>query len=86
MSTIVFAFVTFLHDPFTAIWIGGLIVIGVTILPAAMKVLGKDPQTRQLMDTVQGQTAECVGLREYCRSVDDRGYSSQIHPGLSGFV
>lgn len=60
MSTIVFAFVTFLHDLFTAIWIGGLIVIGVTILPAAMKVLGKDPQTRQLMDTVQGRQSVLV--------------------------
>lgn len=29
--------VTFLHDLFTAIWIGGLIVLGVTVLPALKK-------------------------------------------------
>ena len=29
--------VTFLHDLFTAIWIGGLIVLGVTVLPAIKK-------------------------------------------------
>ncbi len=33
MSTIAFALITFLHDLFTAVWIGGLIALGVTILP-----------------------------------------------------
>lgn len=49
---IVFALVTFLHDLFTAVWIGGLIALGVTALPAARQVLGKGPQMKQMMDTI----------------------------------
>jgi putative copper export protein len=50
---IVFAVMTFLHDLFTAVWIGGLITMGITVLPSARKVLGKGPQMKQLMDTIQ---------------------------------
>jgi putative copper export protein len=53
MSTLGFALSTFLHDLFTAVWIGGLIVIGITIMPAARQALGKGPQMKQLMDTIQ---------------------------------
>lgn len=50
---LVFAAVVFLHDLFTAVWIGGLITLGVTVLPAAREVLGKGPQTKKLVDTIQ---------------------------------
>jgi len=53
VQQIVFAFVTFLHDLFTAVWIGGLITLGITVLPSARKVLGMGPQTKQLMDAIQ---------------------------------
>ena len=53
IKTIVFALVTFLHDLFTAVWIGGLITLGLTVMPSTKKVLGKGPQTKKLMDTVQ---------------------------------
>ena len=53
VQTIVFALVTFLHDLFTAIWIGGLITLGLTIMPSVKKVLGKGPQTKKLMDAIQ---------------------------------
>ena len=52
-NTIVFALITFLHDLFTAVWIGGLITLGLTILPSVKKVLGKGPQTKKLMDAIQ---------------------------------
>jgi len=52
-NTIVFALVTFLHDLFTAIWIGGLITLGLTVLPSVKKELGKGPQTKKLMNTIQ---------------------------------
>jgi putative copper export protein len=52
-QTIVFALITFLHDLFTAVWIGGLIILGLTVLPSVKKVLGKGPQTKKLMDTIQ---------------------------------
>jgi len=52
-NTIVFALVTFLHDLFTAAWIGGLITLGLTVMPSVKKVLGKGPETKKLMDTIQ---------------------------------
>ena len=52
-QTIVFALVTFLHDLFTAVWIGGLITLGLTVMPSVKKVLGKGPQTKKLMDAIQ---------------------------------
>lgn len=53
MNQITFALVTFLHDLFTAVWVGGLIALAVTVLPSARQVFGKGPETRQLMDTIQ---------------------------------
>ena len=52
-KTIVFALVTFLHDLFTVVWIGGLITLGLTVMPSAKKVLGKGPETKKLMDAIQ---------------------------------
>jgi putative copper export protein len=57
---IVFAIVVFLHDLFTAVWIGGLITLGVTVLPSVKKVLGMGPQTKQLMDTIQKRLSVLV--------------------------
>ncbi|HHS98173.1 MAG TPA: hypothetical protein ENK08_09840 [Chloroflexi bacterium] len=57
---IVFAVVTFLHDLFTAVWVGGLIGLGVAVLPAARKVLGTGPQTKQLMDAIQKRLSALV--------------------------
>ncbi|MBN2556770.1 MAG: CopD family protein [Anaerolineales bacterium] len=57
---IVFALVTFLHDLFTAVWIGGLITLGITVLPSARKVLGASPQTKQLMAVIQKRLSALV--------------------------
>jgi len=57
---IVFAIVIFLHDLFTAIWIGGLITLGVTVLPSVKKVLERGPQMKQLMDTIQKRMSVLV--------------------------
>jgi putative copper export protein len=56
----VFALVTFLHDLFTAVWIGGLITLGITVLPAARQVLGMGPQTKKLMDAIQKRLSVLV--------------------------
>ncbi len=50
---IVFAVVVFLHDLFTAVWIGGLFTLGLSVLPAVRQVLGKGPQMKQLMEAIQ---------------------------------
>ncbi|HID64490.1 MAG TPA: hypothetical protein EYP49_17365 [Anaerolineae bacterium] len=60
VKQIVFALVTFLHDLFTAVWIGGLITLGITVLPSARKVLGMGPQTKKLMDTIQKRLSVLV--------------------------
>ena len=52
-NLIVFTGVTFLHDLFTVVWIGGLIVTGLFVLPAAKKLFGMSPQTRQFIQAVQ---------------------------------
>ena len=52
-KTIISALVTFLHDLFTAVWIGGLITLGLTVLPSVKKSLEKGPQTKKVMDTIQ---------------------------------
>lgn len=57
---IVFAVVTFLHDLFTVIWVGGLISLGLVVLPSARKVLGAGPQTKGLMDAIQKRLSKWV--------------------------
>ena len=52
-NTIFIALITFLHDLFTAIWIGGLITLGLTVMPSAKKLFGKGPETKKLMDAIQ---------------------------------
>jgi len=59
-NTIFFALVTFLHDLFTAVWIGGLITLGLTVLPSAKQVLGKGPQTKKLLGTIQKRNSVLV--------------------------
>lgn len=52
-NILAFALIRFLHDLFTAVWIGGLIAIGLSALPSARQVFGKSPQTKNLMDAIQ---------------------------------
>ena len=48
MQIPVVVLVTFLHDLFTAIWIGGLIILGTTVFPAIKK-----QQNRELANSIQ---------------------------------
>lgn len=49
---LVFGIVTALHDLFTAAWIGGLLTLVLSVLPAAKRTLGMEP-TQRLMDAIQ---------------------------------
>ena len=60
MSNVGLTLVTFLHDLFTAVWIGGLFAIGLTILPAARQTIGQGPQMKQLMDQIQKRQSVLV--------------------------
>jgi putative copper export protein len=46
---IVFALMTFLHDLFTVVWMGGLIVTALSFLPALKEALGPGPQVKNVM-------------------------------------
>jgi len=51
MSTqlLVLGLSTFIHNLLTVVWVGGLIMIVITIIPSAQDVFGTGPQTRDLM-------------------------------------
>jgi putative copper export protein len=57
---IVFALVTFLHDLFTAVWIGGLVTLALSVLPSARAVLGMGPEAKELMNTIQKRLSPIV--------------------------
>lgn len=40
--------ISFLHDTFTALWIGGMLALAFTVLPAIKKILGKSKETKAL--------------------------------------
>jgi uncharacterized membrane protein len=52
-QTIVFALVSFFHDLFTAVWMGGLIVTAMVFLPAAKEALGAGPLVKKVMTAFQ---------------------------------
>jgi putative copper export protein len=45
--------ITFFHDLLSAVWIGGLFTLTLTVMPAARNVLGMGPQTMQLIEKVK---------------------------------
>lgn len=45
--------VTFLHDLFTVVWIGGMIALGLGMLPALRRSLGMGPQMRLTVSAFQ---------------------------------
>lgn len=49
---IILGLAAFLHDLFTVIWVGGLVVFAITLMPAARKVLGNGPQAHDLMSEI----------------------------------
>ena len=53
IKTILNVLVIFLHNLFTVIWVGGLIVLAITVMPSVKQVLGMGPQTKKLMGIIQ---------------------------------
>ena len=50
---LIFGTASFLHNLFTAIWMGGLIVTAISFLPALKESLGPGPQVKNVMTTFQ---------------------------------
>lgn len=57
---IIFALVSFFHDLFTAIWIGGLIVTALAFMPAVKEALGAGPQVKKVMAAFQKRQSAWV--------------------------
>ncbi len=56
----IFAIVTFLHDLFTVVWIGGMISLALVVIPSARQVFGLGPDTKKLMDAIQARLSRLV--------------------------
>jgi putative copper export protein len=54
-TPMIFGFVLFLHDLFTAIWIGGLIILALVIMPAVKNNLEKNLATKQFLVALQNR-------------------------------
>lgn len=52
MQQLMMGIVKFLHDLFTVIWVGGLAVIVLTVLPSSKKTLGENLQVQKLMNAI----------------------------------
>lgn len=48
-----FTLITFLHNFFTAVWIGGMFTLALSVFPATKKSLGPGPQTKKLVKSIQ---------------------------------
>ncbi len=53
VKPLVFAFVSFFHDLFTVIWMGGLVVTVLSYMPALKEALGPGPQIKKVMMAFQ---------------------------------
>jgi len=54
--------VSFLHDLFTVMWIGGMLVLGFVVLPTIKKTLGLGPETKKLMDAIRDRLSKLAYL------------------------
>jgi len=54
-NLIVLGSVKFLHDLFTVMWIGGMIVMAAVILPSVKKQLGPGPEAKKLIATMKSK-------------------------------
>jgi len=57
---VVFALISFLHDFFTVVWIGGLFALALVVLPVALRTWGRGPETKRLMDAIQRRLSPLV--------------------------
>jgi len=50
---LILALVKFLHDLFTATWIGGLFTLAIVVLPSIKKTMGMNPESKKLIMTIK---------------------------------
>jgi uncharacterized membrane protein len=59
-NPLVFAIVTFFHDLFTIIWIGGLLIMATTVMPATLKTLGRGGEAKRVLNAIQMRLSRWV--------------------------
>ena len=59
---LIIAIITFIHNLFTAIWIGGMIALLISVLPSIKKQLGHTPEAKQLTDEIKNRLSKIVYL------------------------
>ena len=47
--------ITFLHDLFTVVWVGGMLTLALVVLPVARTALGPGPQVQRLMSAIHAR-------------------------------
>ncbi|RLI55628.1 MAG: hypothetical protein DRO93_11840 [Candidatus Thorarchaeota archaeon] len=57
-NVVVLALVGFLHTLFTAIWIGGMIALALTVLTTIRKTLGMGPESKKLIDNIRNSLSK----------------------------
>lgn len=59
---LILGLVTFLHDLFTAIWIGGMLTLVAAVLPAIKETIGQGPEMQRLLQRIQDRLSKLVYL------------------------
>ena len=57
---VVSSIINFLHDLFTAIWIGGMLALAFAVLPSLWKVLGKSKETEAIHASIKRRLSALV--------------------------
>lgn len=55
VKTIIFALISFFHNVFSVIWMGGIIVTLIAYLPAVKETFGESPQVKKVMTAFQNR-------------------------------
>lgn len=82
--------ITFLHNVFTALWIGGMLTLAFTVLPAMRKVLGKSKETQALNSMIKKKLSlltyiSIIGLIVTGLLMSNRAVLSGLSTGFLSF-
>ena len=82
--------INFLHNVFTALWIGGMLTLAFTVLPAMRKVLGKSKETQALNSMIKKKLSlltyiSIIGLIVTGLLMSNRAVLSGLSTGFLSF-
>ncbi|TFG09739.1 MAG: hypothetical protein EU535_08810 [Promethearchaeota archaeon] len=90
ISVIIQTLINFFHNIFTALWIGGMLTLAITILPAIRKVLGKSKETQNLNTVIKQKLSlltyiSIIGLIATGLLMSNRAILTGISTGFLSF-